>query len=123
MLVNARSIEGVECVLVFVVRKSPHSVNKEIHILFLFLFLFTYYFFPAKSTILWSREGTMMDKCTALANSQYPLWNKHGSGHWKFSLQHNYLLAGVKVSFSPKLYRVIEIVEKIMVETYCYSNE
>ena len=104
----------MECALVFVVRKSSYSVNKEIHI---------YYFFPAKSTILWSREGTMIDKCTALANSQYPLWNKHGSGHWKFSLQHNYLLAGVKVSFSPKLYRVIDIVEKIMVETYCYSNE
>ena len=42
---------------------------------------------------------------------------------FKFSLQHNYLLAGVKVSFSPKLYRIIEIVEKIMVDTYCYSDE
>ena len=65
-----RSIGAVECALVFGVRKSSHSVNKEIHILFLF----------AKTIILWSREGTMMDKCTALADSHYPLWNKHGSG-------------------------------------------
>ena len=34
-----------------------------------------------------------------------------------------HLLAGVKVSFSPKLYQIIEIVEKIMVDTYCYSDE